>query len=79
MKLGAVCLHLRRDLGFAVSTMNATAKCSARINDTCIVLYIILIEFRITLELIMPIKMCLREMYSRVCTGKYIHYVNFPN
>jgi hypothetical protein len=34
------------------------------------VLYIILIEFEVTMKLVRLIKMCLSEMYSKVCIGK---------
>jgi hypothetical protein len=36
------------------------------------VLYNILIEFGISLKLVMLIKMCLNETYSRVRVGKYL-------
>jgi hypothetical protein len=42
------------------------------------VLYNILIEFRIPMEIVRLIKMCLKEMYSKVRTGKHLFY-NFPS
>jgi hypothetical protein len=36
------------------------------------VLYNILIEFGVPIELVRLIKMCLNETYSKVCRGKYL-------
>jgi hypothetical protein len=36
------------------------------------VLYNILIEFGVPMKLVRLIKMCLNEMYSKVCTGKHL-------
>jgi hypothetical protein len=34
------------------------------------VLYSIVIEFGVPMKLVIPIKICLNEMYSKVCIGK---------
>jgi hypothetical protein len=36
------------------------------------VLYSIFVEFGVPMKLFMLIKMCLNEMYSKACTGKYL-------
>jgi hypothetical protein len=36
------------------------------------VLYSILIEFKVSMKLVTPIKMRLNETYSKVCLGKYL-------
>jgi hypothetical protein len=41
------------------------------------VLYNILIEFGILTKLVMVIKMCLNETYSKVCIGKHL-FDSFP-
>jgi hypothetical protein len=41
------------------------------------VLYNILIQFGVTMKQVSLIKMCLNEMYSKVCIGKLLSH-NFP-
>jgi hypothetical protein len=42
------------------------------------VLYSILIEFGVLLKLVMFIKMCLNETYSKVLIGKHLYDTFFP-